>query len=298
MTAAASPSMDRLYRIQRVRRPDNLPPYAVPPAWLASRAAQAATARPKAFLTRRRIAAGGDSTEPDVVAMAVRNSSPGEGTPALRLRVQIKGADHAVDTRTRTTDAGTRRPAARTQGTRRRKHPRGGHASVGTVATTYWTCFDGQATVFIGVDHASTKCIGSLSAKRGTIFRALNPLRQSVREGFGGCAAGVAAILMVRHDCSCVYICDDFQGDLCILCVEFSLSFVSDPEGRDCAERIIRTLQEQILWIRRITKVEDPHLALLDCRDRYNRAWLIERNGYQRPAAQHQRLLNRRLQAA
>lgn len=168
----------------------------------------------------------------------------------------------------------------------------------GTDATTCWTNQEGQATVFIGVDHASTKCVGIHAAKRGTRFEALEPLRQGVKEEFGGYEAGIAAGLQARHDHGSAYMSDDFQRELRFLSIASSPSFVREPEGNGCAERFIRTLKEQLLWIRTFDTVEELRLALLDFRDRYNREWIIERHGYQSPAAQHERLRARQLHAA
>lgn len=176
--------------------------------------------------------------------------------------------------------------------------PEGANQMWGTDATTCWTNLEGQATVFIGVDHASAKCIGIHAAKQGNRFEALEPLRQGVREEFSGYATGVAAGLKVRHDHGSVYMSDAFQGELRFLGIESSPSFVREPEGNGCAERFIRTLKEQLLWIRSFDTVEELRLALLDFRDRYNREWLIERHGYQSPAAQHERLRARQLHAA
>jgi putative transposase len=40
---------------------------------------------------------------------------------------------------------------------------------------------EGQASIFITVDHASTECLGIHAARRATRFGALEPLRQGVR---------------------------------------------------------------------------------------------------------------------
>jgi transposase InsO family protein len=56
-------------------------------------------------------------------------------------------------------------------------------------------------------------------------------------------------------------------------------------EGNGCAERFIRTLKEHLLWIEPFDTAEALRLALLAFKDRYNREWLIERDGHQTPAA-------------
>jgi transposase InsO family protein len=59
----------------------------------------------------------------------------------------------------------------------------------------------------------------------------------------------------------------------------------SEPEGNGCAERFIRTLKENLLWVRRFATIEDLRQALHVFQDTYNRTWIVERHGYQTPAA-------------
>ena len=57
------------------------------------------------------------------------------------------------------------------------------------------------------------------------------------------------------------------------------------PEGNGCAERFIRTLKENLLWVQTFDTVEDLRQALLAFRETYNATWLIERHGFVTPAA-------------
>ena len=57
-----------------------------------------------------------------------------------------------------------------------------------------------------------------------------------------------------------------------------------EPEGNGCAERFIRTLKENLLWIRRFETIDELRLALQDFKETYNQTWIIERHGYQTPA--------------
>jgi transposase InsO family protein len=59
---------------------------------------------------------------------------------------------------------------------------------------------------------------------------------------------------------------------------------VREPEGNGCAERFIRVLKENLLWIRRFDTVEELRLALIAFRQTYNQSWIIERHGYKTPA--------------
>jgi putative transposase len=78
---------------------------------------------------------------------------------------------------------------------------------------------------------------------------------------------------------------DLFQAELRFLGIASSPAFVREPEGNGCAERFIRTLKEQLLWLERFDSVEALRLALLAFKDRYNREWLIERHGHHSPSA-------------
>ena len=51
---------------------------------------------------------------------------------------------------------------------------------------------EGQVAVFIAIDHCSAECVGIHAAQRATRFEALEPIRQGVREHFGGFAENIA----------------------------------------------------------------------------------------------------------
>jgi putative transposase len=144
---------------------------------------------------------------------------------------------------------------------------------------------EGQASIFVTVDHCSTECVGIHAAHRGTRFEALEPLRQGVRACFGGFAAGLATGLKLRHDHGSQFVADDYQAELDFLGIESSPAFVREPEGNGCVERFIRTLKENLLWVRRFATIEELRQALHAFKDSYNRSWIVERHGYQTPAA-------------
>ena len=84
----------------------------------------------------------------------------------------------------------------------------------GTDMTATVTVAEGAACVFVAVDHCATACIGLHAAKRGTRFEALEPIRQGIRERFGGIGEGVARGLRLRHDHGSNYLADDFQQEV------------------------------------------------------------------------------------
>src|SRR4051794_40527367 len=85
---------------------------------------------------------------------------------------------------------------------------------------------------------------------------------RGVRERFGAFAGGVAAGLQLRHDHGSQYVSRHFRSESRFLGVESSPAFVREPEGNGCAERFIRTLKENLLWVRPFATVEELRLAL------------------------------------
>jgi len=154
----------------------------------------------------------------------------------------------------------------------------------GTDLTTAWTG-EGQAAVFIAIDHCGADCVGIHAALQANRFEALEPIRQGVRRCFGAFGKDVARGLALRHDHGSQCVSHDFQKELRFLGIDSSPAFVRAPEGNGCAERFIRTLKENLLWVRTFDTVEELRAALLEFRDTYNATWLIERHDFRPPAA-------------
>ena len=154
----------------------------------------------------------------------------------------------------------------------------------GTDMTSTVTVGEGATCVFVAVDHCTTECIGLHAAKRGTRFEALEPIRQGVRERFGPISDGVARGLRLRHDHGSNYLADDFQQEVAFFGIESSPSFVREPEGNGVAERFIRTLKENLLWVRSFETIEELRLALLEFQRTYNEQWMLAKYDYRSPA--------------
>lgn len=153
------------------------------------------------------------------------------------------------------------------------------------------TVEDGPVTVFVAVDHCTTECMGIHAARRATRFEALEPVRQAVRDYCGGFRAGAAAGIQLRHDWGSQYLSDDYQAEIAFLGMESSPALVRQPEGNGCVERFIRTLKEQLLWVRAFRTLEELRCALVEFRERYNQHWIVERLGYLTPQQARQQLL-------
>ena len=102
------------------------------------------------------------------------------------------------------------------------------------------TVAEGPAFVFVAVDHCTAECIGLHAAKAGPV-EVLEPIRQGIRERFGGIGDGVARGLRLRHDHGSNYLADDFQQEVAFSVSMSSPSFVREPEGNGVAEIFIRT---------------------------------------------------------
>ena len=282
MSLQVSPSTGRVYGLQRVAR-----------LWGLSRATVYRHRRPAEVVERKRPGPRGAMADEDLLA-AIRQlltDSPfhGEGYRKLWARLRLAGI--------RTSRRRVLR-LMRAHGLlafQRAGRTRGSKAHDGTITTdrvdTMWgtdltsvMTGEGQASVFVAVDHCSAECVGLHASRRADRFEALEPVKQAVRERFGAFAKDVAAGLQLRHDHGSQYVSHDFQAEVRFLGIESSPAFVREPEGNGCAERFIRTLKENLLRVRPFATIEELRLALIGFKRTYNRSWIIERHGYETPA--------------
>jgi putative transposase len=198
MSRQVSPSTDKMYGIERVTR-----------LWGVSRATLYRHRRPTKVVERKRPGPRGAMSDEGLVA-AIRQllqDSPfhGEGYRKLWARLRFAGI--------RTSRRRVLR-LMRAHGLlahQRAGRPRGSKAHDGTITTervdlmwgtdlTSVMTGEGQAAVFIAVDHCSAECVGVHASRRADRFEALEPVRQAVRERFGAFAKAIAAGLQLRHD--------------------------------------------------------------------------------------------------
>ena len=116
--------------------------------------------------------------------------------------------------------------------------------------------------------------------RHGPLGSALEPIRQGVRQHFGGFAKAITGGLSVRHDYGSQYMSERLpQRDRLSRHRELA-RLRPGPEGNGCAERFIRTLKENLLWVRTFATVEEVRQVLLKFGETYDTAWLIERHGF------------------
>jgi putative transposase len=297
MSRQVSPSTNHFDGLQRVAR-----------IWGVSRATLYRHRRPPKVVERKRPGPLGGMSDEDLV-VAIRQllmDSPfhGEGYRKLWARLRFAG----IRTSRRRVLRLMQEHSLLAQ--QRAGRPRGPKAHDGTITSeavdTMWgTDFttvltgEGQAAVFVAVDHGSAECVGIHASRRANRFEALEPVKQAVRQHFGAFAKDIATGLQLRHDHGSQYVSHDFQTEIRFLGIESSPAFVRAPEGPvscadippgdrakpdGCAERFIRTLKENLLWVRHFATVEELRLALIAFKQTYNQSWIIERHGYKTPA--------------
>ena len=57
-----------------------------------------------------------------------------------------------------------------------------------------------------------------------------------------------------------------------------------EPQGNGVAERFIRTLKENLLWVTTFDTIEELRAGLVAFAKRYNETWLLARHRYRTPA--------------
>ena len=154
----------------------------------------------------------------------------------------------------------------------------------GTDMTQTITVREGRANVFVAVEHANSEVVGIHASRSANRFEALEPVRQGVHRCFGAVTPGVARGLKLRHDHGSNYMSGDFQDEIKCLGIEPSPSFVREPQGNGVAERFIRTLKENLLWVHTFDTIEELRAALIEFARHYNETWLVARHGYRTPA--------------
>jgi len=295
VSKALSPSVNRPYGLARVCHEWRLPRST---AQLHRR--QATAPRPDPALPRRRgpVEAMSDAALVERIRAVLGGSDwVGEGYRKVWARLRHEGACAAPRRVLRLMrQHGLLAPS-------RRGLPPGPRSHEGTVVTDrpdqMWAidgtgCLtsEGNATIFVLIDHCTGECLGIHAARRGTRFEALEPVRQAVRHVFGGFSKGiVGSELQLRHDHGSQFVSHAFQEEIAFLGIPSSPSFVRSPEGNGCVERFIRTLKEQLLWLRRFDTVAELLEALQDFARRFNESWILQRHRSLTPSQVRQRFL-------
>ena len=201
------------------------------------------------------------------------------------------GRSRVADARARPPSPAARGPRAWAEGARWDHHHRGARRDVGHR-------HDGHRDRRRG---GSRRLRGRRSLRdrvhRAPCRQARDPLRGPGADPPGhprtlrGHRRGVARGLRLRHAHGSNDLADDFQQEVAFFGIESSPSFVREPEGNGVAERFIRTLKENLLWVRSFETIEELRLALLEFKRTDNEQWMLEKDDYRSPAQVRRDLL-------
>jgi len=154
----------------------------------------------------------------------------------------------------------------------------------GTDATRFYIEQEGWCWFFGAIDHHTDELLGWHVAKLGDRWAALEPIRQGVRHAFGAFKKEIARGLKIRCDWGPQYIADAWINEVKWLGITISPSYVGEPECNGVAERFMRTLKEQCLYLHRFASLDEARQLIAAFITRYNHEWLIERLGHRTPA--------------
>jgi transposase InsO family protein len=125
----------------------------------------------------------------------------------------------------------------------------------GTDATRFYTEQEGWCWFFGAIDHYSADIVGWHVAKIGDRWAALEPLREGMRELFGGARKDAARGLQIRCDWGPQYIADAWIAEVKWLGMTITPSYVGEPQcnGDDssCFLERLEAMQVEALFLQR-----------------------------------------------
>lgn len=166
-----------------------------------------------------------------------------------------------------------------------------------TDLTTVWTDQDGLVAVTILVDCGDRSVLGLVASKSQEAPTILAPVRSALREHFGG-PAQVPSGLELRTDHGSQYTGSDCEA----LCkhwrVQHTLAPVGRPTGNAVAERTIRTMKEECIWLADFASAVELQTALDEWRETFNTRRPHQALAWQTPAERRAQRLSERYQEA
>ena len=89
------------------------------------------------------------------------------------------------------------------------------------------------------------------------------------------------------------YRARQFQAEIKWLGIRSTPAYVGEPECNGVAERFIRTLKEECIYLHDFETLEEARAVIGAFIERYNNSWLLQRHGYLTPARAREKLSRR-----
>lgn len=120
------------------------------------------------------------------------------------------------------------------------------------------------------VGLATKARLGLFATERGRRFEAVEALRPAVHHR--GLKADRDALvgIKLRHDHRSQFVAKHLQDEVPFVGRSSPPAFVREQQGNGTAERFFWTLEENLLWLRRISDVESLQAALDEIRSFHN----------------------------
>lgn len=145
------------------------------------------------------------------------------------------------------------------------------------------TVEDGWVWGFLAVDHHHAEIMGLYAAKKGDSFAALQPISSGLLRIRGSVEKNAGVGIAVREDHGSQYISEAFRAQINSWGMKMSFAYVREPETNGVAERMVRTIKEQVVYGRVIQNLAELRKILSEFMGNYNNLWRPEKNGYLTP---------------
>lgn len=159
---------------------------------------------------------------------------------------------------------------------------------------TDFTCVptkkDGLVYIFPVIDCGCRSCLDLEVSTSADVGPALRPVERALEAAFGS-PAGVPHGFEIRSDQGSVYTSRTFANVERAWGFDHTYAPIGRPTGNAVAERVIKTLKEECLWLRDWNDAEEVRAALAVWRANYNERRPHQAIGWETPADRRRRKL-------
>jgi putative transposase len=154
---------------------------------------------------------------------------------------------------------------------------------IATDLTTTWTKRDGVVAIVPTIDCGCRSLLGMVVTKDQHGPAVLESVQQALRAAFGS-PAHVPDGVELRTDHGPQYTGADCAALVAQWGLEHTYAPVGRPTGNAVAERVIRTLKEEVVWLRDWESIDELRAAIIAWVKRYNEQRPHQALGWKTPA--------------